>query len=108
MELNKEYCRQTAEELIAFLEKSPTAFHAVENMAEILKEQGFTELYEGSAWEIKENGRYFVTRNHSSIIPLRCRERILQALRSWQATAIPLPLRLRKIRRWSLRDITSS
>lgn len=71
MELNKEYCRQTAEELITFLEKSPTAFHAVENMAETLKEQGFTELYEGSSWEIKENGRYFVTRNHSSIIAFK-------------------------------------
>ena len=68
MEWKKEDCRKTAEELIDFLEKSPTCFHAVENMAEMLKAEGFKELKEEESWELKERGRYYVTRNASSLI----------------------------------------
>ncbi len=55
-------------ELLAFIEKSPTAFHAVKNAGEILEKAGFKELKENEKWEIKPNGRYFVKRNSSSLI----------------------------------------
>ena len=60
--------REISEELVSFIKKSPTAFHAVDNMRNILKENGYEELLEGSAWNVKPGHQYFVTRNNSSII----------------------------------------
>lgn len=60
--------RETAEQLLAFIEKSPSCFHAVKNMKEILLADGFEELKEEEKWGIAEGGRYFVTRNDSSIV----------------------------------------
>ena len=54
--------------LFEFLKNSPTAFHAVDSMCEMLKEQGFSPLQECKAWEIVPGGKYFVTRNRSSVI----------------------------------------
>ncbi len=60
--------RQFNEELITFIDASPTPFHAVEKMAEVLKSNEFLELDEKDEWELKEGGKYYVTRNNSSII----------------------------------------
>jgi Aspartyl aminopeptidase len=62
--------KKTSQELLTFLQKSPTAFHAIENMKEELINDGYTELLEGRHWDIKVGGKYFVTRNNSSIIAL--------------------------------------
>lgn len=53
--------------LINFIEASPSPFHAVETAKEMLAEAGFTELREAEQWTIEKGGRYFVTRNQSSI-----------------------------------------
>ena len=66
--------RQTKKEvkdLIHFLKKSPTAFHAVANLRAELLQAGFTELPERSRWNLVPGGRYFTTRNGSSIIAFR-------------------------------------
>ena len=55
-------------ELFDFIDRTPTAFHAVRNSANILSENGYTELYECENWNIERGGKYFVTRNGSSII----------------------------------------
>jgi len=55
------------DQLRNFLINSPTPFHAASSMAAILTTQGFTRLDEGDSWQL-EPGRYFVTRNDSSII----------------------------------------
>ncbi len=55
-------------DLIKFIEASPTAFHAVENTAAILDKAGFMRLNEGGQWNLKPGGRYYVTRNMSSVI----------------------------------------
>ncbi len=57
--------------LLTFLENSPTSFHAVENMAARLRGEGFEELKEADCWSIEAGGRYFVTRNMSSLIAFR-------------------------------------
>lgn len=59
------------EELIAFLNNSPTCFHAVANMKQELAAAGFEQLYEGESWNLKEGGNYYVTRNDSAIIAFR-------------------------------------
>lgn len=60
--------RETAEKLLNFIEKSPSCFHAVENMKEILKAEGFQEVKEEEKWNLEKGGSYYVTRNDSSII----------------------------------------
>lgn len=55
-------------ELLNFIDKTPTAFHAVANVSELLKSCGYTELYECDEWKIKQGGKYFVSRNLSSVI----------------------------------------
>ena len=51
-----------------FIEKSPTAFHAVRTIQEELEKQGFQELFEKAGWNIAHGGKYFVKRNGSSLI----------------------------------------
>lgn len=56
------------QQLTDFLTTSPTPFHAVEQMAVGLSEAGFERLAETDAWSMRPAGRYFITRNDSSII----------------------------------------
>ena len=58
-------------ELTTFIEHAPTAFHAVAELKEILKQEGFEELKESEKWKIKPGKRYYVTRNNSSIIAVK-------------------------------------
>lgn len=58
-------------ELLQFLQKSPTCYHVIVNLRAALAEAGYTELSEGEPWLFAENGKYFVTRNESSLIAFR-------------------------------------
>ena len=49
--------------LFDFLDKSLTAYHAVENATAILKENGFEELKENENFAPVKGGKYFVRRN---------------------------------------------
>lgn len=55
------------EELLSFIQESPCAFYAVERIKHKLSAAGYTELKEAQEWKLSEGGRYFVTRNDSSI-----------------------------------------
>ena len=57
--------------LLAFLKSSPTCFHTVETIRERLLAEGYTPLEEGKPWQLTGGGRYFVTRNQSSILSFR-------------------------------------
>jgi len=54
--------------LLSFLQSSPTPFHATDSMRQGLLENGFIELFEQDDWSINVGGKYFVTRNESSLI----------------------------------------
>ncbi|MEX0614607.1 MAG: M18 family aminopeptidase, partial [Methylophaga sp.] len=54
--------------LLQFIDSSPTPFHAVLTMVEILDKAGFSELNEADVWGDLPPGKYFVSRNSSSII----------------------------------------
>lgn len=71
MELTKETCRQTAEELLHFLEKSPSSFHAIANITNMLEAAGFEEIREEENWKLLPGGSYYVTRNQSSVIAFK-------------------------------------
>ena len=56
------------QDLIQFLNASPTPFHAVANMVEQLNQADFQALNESDSWSLQPGGRYYVTRNDSSIV----------------------------------------
>ena len=56
------------EQMIAFIEKSPTAFHAVQTIEEELVNNGFKELKEKDTWNLVPGGKYYLTRNQSGIL----------------------------------------
>lgn len=56
-----------ANELIDFIYDSPTAFHAVDNVAAQLRGSGFTELNEAERWDLTPGGKYFLTKNNSAL-----------------------------------------
>ena len=58
-------------ELTDFIEQSPTAFHAVQNLKTMMDKDGFQELKEAEKWHLEPDGKYYVTRNNSSIIALK-------------------------------------
>ena len=60
--------KNISQQLLEFIENSPTCFHAVQAMTDIFSAEGFTELKENQKWHIGNGGRYFVTRNGSSLI----------------------------------------
>lgn len=66
--------RETSKELLAFIEKSPSCFHAVANLAEMLRQEGFVELDEAGEWELVPAGKYYVIRNDSAIIAFQIPE----------------------------------
>ena len=63
--------REDVKNLLEFIEKSPSCFHAAANMKQELLEQGYEELQESRRWELREGGKYFVMRNGSSLIAFR-------------------------------------
>ena len=57
-----------SQELLAFLDASPTCFHPVKNLADRLDEAGFTPLTETEVWELSPGSSYYVERNGSALI----------------------------------------
>ncbi|MDQ6997691.1 MAG: M18 family aminopeptidase [Mariprofundus sp.] len=60
--------------LLDFVKRSPTPFHAVQNMVAKLEAAGFQRLAEKEQWQLNDQpagGKYFVTRNDSSIVAFR-------------------------------------
>ena len=62
-------------ELMEFIDAAPTAFHAAERAASELEKAGYAKLEEQRPWEIAPGGRYYLTRNRSSVIAFRVPDR---------------------------------
>ena len=56
------------QDLIDYLEESPSMFHAVAAARRRLDAAGYTYLPEQAAWEQRAGGRYYTQRNGSSLI----------------------------------------
>ena len=70
-----------SKDLAQFLEGSPSCFHAIENMKNILSEEHFEQLQENRKWHVQPGGRYFVTRNSSSLIAFTVPEHGFKGMR---------------------------
>lgn len=58
--------------LMSFINETPNAYYCVDNLRKTLIKNGFEELYENEPWiNLKEDGKYFVIRNDSSLIAFK-------------------------------------
>lgn len=57
-----------ANDIVTFLNESCTAFHAVEASKSRLLSAGFVQLSEGEEWNLVRNGKYFFTRNTTTLL----------------------------------------
>lgn len=55
-------------DLVHFIAKSPSTFHAVRGIKAALLYAGFTEIREEDTWQIEKGGKYVVTRNGSALM----------------------------------------
>ncbi|WP_229007966.1 M18 family aminopeptidase [Methylophilus sp. Leaf408] len=60
--------RQRAQALLNFIDDSPSPWHAVTRVEQVLSAQGFTQLSESDAWQFTQGGKYYVVRDGGSII----------------------------------------
>lgn len=56
------------DDLFAYLDRSPTAYHAVANSAALLRRHGFQHLREAEPWGSLAPGAYYLVRNDASLI----------------------------------------
>ena len=59
------------ENLMAFLDASPSVYHAVANLATVLEDAGYTQLFENQDWDIVPGGKYYLTRGGSAVMAFR-------------------------------------
>ena len=57
--------------LLSFIDGAPSAFHAAESICNALRQAGYDPLEEREIWRLKPGGRYFFTRNRSSVMAFR-------------------------------------
>ncbi|KAK9836496.1 hypothetical protein WJX74_001703 [Apatococcus lobatus] len=63
-----ELSTQAAQSMLDFINYAWTPFHAVEEASKRLVAAGFQKLSERQAWSLQPGGRYFFTRNMSTIV----------------------------------------
>ncbi|PVD35715.1 hypothetical protein C0Q70_02678 [Pomacea canaliculata] len=57
-----------ANDFVSFINRSPSPFHAVDEIKRKLLAHGFVELLDRDSWSVKPLQKYFVTKNQSTII----------------------------------------
>ncbi|KAI9486845.1 MAG: peptidase M18 [Benjaminiella poitrasii] len=62
-----DYKRQ-ALDFVDFLNASPSSFHAVHEASRRLEQAGFQRINEKDSWDLKRAGKYYFTRNGSSLV----------------------------------------
>lgn len=62
--------------LLEFLDKSKTAYHAHDEAVKLLLSGGFEELKENLPFKIKKGGKYFISRDGSAIIAFTVGEKL--------------------------------
>ena len=68
--------QETSREVLNFIEHSPSCFHAVAQLAQMLDQAGYQRLKECDGWTLEQGGKYYVTRNGSSIIAFHVGEQL--------------------------------
>lgn len=69
--------RAQAQDLLSFIDASPSPWHAVYSIEQRLLAQGFTQLHEAERWKLETDGHYYVVRGGSSIIAFKLGQKSL-------------------------------
>ena len=69
--LDLNYGSPFIDRLTKFLDRSPTPWHAVANVAEHLERSGFIRLDERAAWSLEASAAYFVVRSDGALVAWR-------------------------------------
>ncbi len=64
--------RQHAQDLLDFIDSSPSPWHAVSTLENTILKHGYSRLDESEDWRLKPGGQYYVIRDGSSIIFFVC------------------------------------
>lgn len=72
MNKNKDSDLKVCQSLLDFIDRSPTPFHAVEELAALLEKDGFKKLEEQDEWSLAAGGKYYTTRNDSALVVFAC------------------------------------
>lgn len=67
--------QSVVQELLHFLNESPSCYHAAAWVVKALQEAGYERLWEQERWELQEGGRYFALRGDASLIAFRVPKR---------------------------------
>ncbi|MDD2723192.1 MAG: M18 family aminopeptidase [Methylovulum sp.] len=67
------------QQLLDFIDASPSPWHVVANMVERLGHHGFQALDETEHWQLQAGGRYYVVRGDSSLIAFRLGQKPLSS-----------------------------
>ncbi len=59
---------EISKELLEFIQASPSMFHSIHTIKSYLEKENYTYLPEGKPWKLEKGGKYYSTRNNSSII----------------------------------------
>ncbi len=59
------------ENLCAFLDNSPSVYHAAANLEKLLQEHGYEKLYEQDAWKLTPGGKYYLVRGGTAVMAFR-------------------------------------
>jgi aspartyl aminopeptidase len=68
-----------AQDLLDFIDASPSPWHAVHSVEQRLQQAGFTALHEAQAWQLNAGGSYYVVRGGASIIAFSLGQQALSA-----------------------------
>ncbi|NKF08683.1 M18 family aminopeptidase [Clostridium gasigenes] len=60
--------KKSALELLDFIYESPSAYHGVVKVRQLLDANGFSEVKESDKWNLKKDGKYYTVKNDSAII----------------------------------------
>lgn len=66
--------KKISQEMMDFIRRSPSCYHAVSNLGRMLERAGFEELGEHTCWTLSAGRGYYVTRNGSALIAFRVPE----------------------------------
>ena len=59
--------QKNAQQLLDFIYDSPSSYHVTFNASNVLRQAGFEKLELSEKWHLKKGGKYFTTRNDSSL-----------------------------------------
>lgn len=58
-------------DFLQFLDNSPSNYHAVANLVEMLEKEGYQQLLEHEQWKLEPEGKYYLTRGGTAVIAFR-------------------------------------